>query len=304
MNSNSILNDFKQIFRSNDNAVLQIILINIVVFLAVNLIRLVTFLFGLSENILDETLKWLAVPADFHSLIFRPWTVVTYMFLHEGILHILFNMLWFYWFGNILREYIGNKKIFPIYLLGGIFGAALYILSFNIFPVFRNVIDGSFAMGASAGVLAIVVATAVLLPDYQLFLLFFGAIKLKYIAIVSILLDLVSIPQGNAGGHIAHLGGALFGFLFIKQLQRGNDWSIGVNYFFDFVKNIFLIKSKPKIVHRQTSAFTKKSPAKKSISAEKQAKIDAILDKIAQSGYENLSTDEKAFLFNASNDPD
>ncbi len=305
--NSSLWDDFKREFLDKQNMVSQIIIINVAVFLAVNLVIFFLWAFY-SQTPEYETLKstfihWFAVPASLGTLIFQPWTIVTHLFLHEDFWHILFNMLWLYWFGNILREYLGNHKILPVYILGGFAGAVLYILSYNTLPVFREVMPFSYALGASAGVLAVVVGTATLLPNHAINLIFFGPVKLKYIALISVIIDLISIPKGNAGGHIAHLGGALFGFVFIRQLQRGQDWSVGFNRLMDkiidaltAILGFFKKDRKPKVVYRQRGKPRKSAKTKPS----NQDKIDEILDKISKSGYDSLSSDEKELLFRAS----
>ncbi len=228
--------------------------------------------------------------------MFQPWSILTYMFLHDGFMHILFNMLWLYWVGSLLQEYLGNTKTYEAYFLGGISGGLLYLLAYNLLPVFSANVSYSFALGASAGVLAVVCAAATLLPDYNFQLLFFGNVKLKYIALISVLLDLISIPQGNAGGHIAHLGGALFGYLFIKLIYANNNLSYRLDALFDGFLNLFSSKPKIKIQHKTTFMKTATN-AKPS-----QADVDVILDKISKSGYESLSQTEKETLFKASKD--
>jgi membrane associated rhomboid family serine protease len=214
------------------------------------------------------------------------------MFLHDGFFHILFNMLWLFWMGNILHEYLGNKRVYQSYFLGGIFGGLIYMLAYNVFPAFNEAKHVSYALGASAGVLSVVVSAATLLPDYQIRLLFFGDVKLKWIALISVVLDLISIPNGNAGGHIAHLGGALFGFLFIKYLYTNTVF----DKYIDKIGNLFSRKSKLK-VHYKTTQNGNNVNIKVS-----QQEVDLILDKISKSGYESLSKREKEILFKASKD--
>ena len=299
--STSIWYDMKSEFLRGNNIVYQIIAVNVAIYILVGVFRLFLFLFQGDSMIYESFIKQLAVPADFKSLIFKPWTLLTYMFFHQGLFHILFNMLWLYWFGRIFREYLGNNKVLPVYILGGLAGAILYILAFNLFPVFSETLSISYALGASAGVLAVVIAAATLLPNYAIHLLFFGAVKLKYIAIVSVAIDILSIPSGNAGGHIAHLGGAIFGFVFIKQLQKGNDWSIGFNRFSDKVIAFFKSDGRQKVKATQTKqSRSAKGKKTKDKGSDYQKKIDVILDKISQSGYDSLTKEEKEFLFKAS----
>ena len=228
----SIADEIKKSFKSG-NALIKLLYINIAVFLAVKIIGVIFFLLSIDPSF--SLVNWLGVPADLNNLIFKPWTIFTYMFLHQEFLHILFNMLWLYWFGLIFLRYFNDKKLISVYIVGGLAGAALYILSFNIFPVFNQVIQMSYALGASASVIAIVIATSVYAPNHTINLMFFGPVKLKYIAIVTIVIDILSIASSNAGGHIAHLGGALFGYLYISQLRKGKNITKGFDRFMDKV---------------------------------------------------------------------
>ncbi|MBP7510496.1 MAG: rhomboid family intramembrane serine protease [Bacteroidia bacterium] len=277
------------------NAIIKIILINIVVYLAFALIGLVLFLFNLN-NWQTSALKLLMLPASVTNFVMQPWSLVTYMFLHEGFFHLLFNMLWLYWLGNLFQQYLGNSKSYQAYILGGFFGGIIYMLSFNLFPAFSNQVQFSYALGASAGVLSIVIATATLLPNYQVYLLILGPVKLKYIALVSVLLDLISIPNGNAGGHIAHIGGAVFGYFFIKLIYSNNLFSNQMDRFFESFGKVFKSKPPVKVYHKGNNAKPE------SFVKQNQQQIDQILDKISKNGYESLSQREKEILFKASKD--
>lgn len=269
---------------------MRIILINSVVFLLVNIIEQ-SLRFSKSEHSL---LYWLALPGNTLLALTHTWTFITYMFLHEGLLHILFNMLWLYWLGKIFVEYLGSKRLVAVYLLGGISGGLLFLLTAVLFPLHFN---NTFLLGASAGVMAVVIATAVLLPNYVIHLLFFGPVKLKYLALVSfILTSIIDISQ-NTGGKISHIGGALFGALFTLQHQKGNDITKPINAFFDWVLSLFKKRSTIKVSYRKKSV----SDEEYNLSQKaKQQKIDTILDKISKSGYESLTKDEKDFLFKTS----
>ncbi|HXH19392.1 MAG TPA: rhomboid family intramembrane serine protease [Chitinophagales bacterium] len=290
----SIWSDIKREFTSG-NMVSQLIIINVAVFVIINLVTVVVFL--TSGSMVNPLLPWIMLRADVMDLLKHPWTLLTHMFAHYSIWHLLFNMLWLYWFGRIIQEFIGGKKILPLYIYGGITGAALLIISYNIFPGLQSDMPYVSALGASAGVLAIVVAAATLVPDYTVFLLFFGGVKIKYIALFMVILDLVSIPGLNSGGYIAHLGGALFGYLFIKQLQMGHDWSKPFNDFLEVVGGLFKRKE-PRVIYKTKTPGQKK----KRYQEDKQQQVDAILDKIAQSGYDSLTKEEKEFLFKVSKD--
>ncbi len=261
--------------------------INVIVFLLVNITATVEQ-FVLQTNIIKlYTTDFLELTAYLPKLAFRFWTPLTYMFMHAGIFHILFNMLWLYWFGQIFEEYLGNKRTIGLYLLGGFAGAVLFVASFNIFPFFThvNAAVGATVVGASASVMAVMVATATLLPDYTISLMFIGPVKLKWLVLFFIVIDFLGIVGPNAGGEIAHLGGGLIGFIYVKQLQKGHDWITSLT-------GIFKPKSKLKVVAKNNSGYSKGQP--------RQEEIDAILDKISRSGYDSLTRQEKEILFRAS----
>jgi membrane associated rhomboid family serine protease len=287
----NLFQEIKYNYLQSNHAVKRIIAINVAVFLVFAVVNVFSFLLKSGVSTQSFT-TYFTLPATLSVFIYRPWSLFTYMFLHDGFFHILFNMLWLFWMGNILHEYLGNKRVYQSYFLGGIFGGLIYMLAYNIFPAFNETKHVSYALGASAGVLSVVVSAATLLPNYQIRLLFFGDVKLKWIALVSVVLDLISIPNGNAGGHIAHLGGALFGFLFIKYLYTNTIF----DKFFDRIGNLFSKKSNLK-VHYKTTQNGKHVNLKVS-----QHEVDLILDKISKSGYESLSKREKEILFKASKD--
>ena len=292
---NTITNYLRRFFLQR-NMVNRLIAVNVAVFLIISL-----FNFGSFVTNYAYPKSWLTnelgLPASWHSLLFHPWSIITYAFTHEAFLHILFNMLWLYWLGNIFSDFLGNKRLLPVYLMGSVAGGVLYVLAYNLLPVFRPEVNSAICIGASAGVLAIVIAAATQVPDYTVYLMFIGPVKLKWIALITISLDVISIPSENAGGHIAHLGGALFGFAFVKQVQNGNDWTAPLNRFFDWVTVLF---QKIPGMRVSYSFPDKKQKRTEKVKDKKQEHIDAILDKIAKEGYENLTREEKDFLFNAS----
>jgi hypothetical protein len=222
------------------------------------------------------------------------------MFLHYDFFHILFNMLWLYWFGKIFLEYLNPKKLISVYLIGGLAGGLVYVLAFNLFPAFQESVSQSVALGASAAVLAIVMAISFYVPDYTLYLMFFGPVKLKYIAMATVLIDVLSIRSGNAGGHLAHLGGAFFGFLYATQLQRGKDISIGFSRFMDSLFSLFKRRTKIKVEYKRPEGRPETDMEYNARRAAEQRTIDQILDKIARSGYDGLSKEEKEMLFKSS----
>ena len=288
---NSIIDGFKDSFRQG-SILTKFIYLNIGVFLAVKIVQIFLYLFNSPDNTMNF-LRWLAVSADLSELIRKPWTVVTYMFLHENFIHILFNLLWFYWFGKIFLEYFEQKKLTGVYILGGLAGAVLYILSFNIFPVFGSVLHNSLALGASASVMAIVIAVSFYVPDHTVHMMFFGQVKIKYLAIGVFLITSVFDFSTNTGGKIAHIGGALLGYLFTYQFRKGKDITRGINRLIDNIVSFFKPRQKMKVTYKRPKTDMEFSRQK----AEKQKEVDRILDKISKGGYESLTKKEKEILF-------
>lgn len=222
--------------------------------------------------------------------------------MHADFMHILFNMLWLYWFGSLFLYFFSGKHLRGLYLLGGICGGLLYMVSYNLFPYFRPVVEYSTMVGASASVLAIVIATAYREPNYQIRLFLFGSVRLKYLALIVVVTDLLFITSGNAGGHIAHLGGALAGLWFAASLSKGKDITAWINALLDAIASLFSKKRwqrKPKMkVHY--GANRQKDYTYNATKKEQSDEIDRILDKLKQSGYESLTSEEKKRLFDAS----
>ena len=289
---NSIFNTFRREF--NQGTILnKLIYINVSVFLLFSILDVFSFMFQFN---IGPLLNKFYLSANLSILIKQPWSFISYMFLHSGFLHLLFNMVWLHFGGKLFLQYLNHKQLLSTYILGGFFGGILFIITYNYVPAFQALSAGASAIGASASVLAIMVAIATYTPNYAIQFPFIGFVKLKYITIFMVALDILSIPKGNAGGHIAHLGGALFGYLYIKQLQKGNDLSINFSNFLERLINTFKTKSNLKKVHKRAKSDYEFNSEKES----KQKEIDKILEKIANSGYESLSKEEKATLFNAS----
>lgn len=294
-----IITDLKEAFRRG-NVYIQLIFINVGVFVVTTLIGILLQLFNRSAAGIFELL---ALPASFTRFVWQPWSILTYMFMHAGFLHILFNMLWLYWFGSLFLYFFSGKHLRGLYIVGGICGGLLYMISYNVFPYFRPMTAYSTMVGASASVLAIVVATAYREPNYPVRLLFFGNVRLKYLALIVVLTDLFFITSSNAGGHIAHLGGALAGLWFAASLNKGKDITSWVNKALDAIAALFSAKTwkrKPKMkVHygNNTRQNDYDYNARKKAQSDE---IDRILDKLKKSGYESLTTEEKKSLFDAS----
>lgn len=290
----TIITDLKETFRRG-NICIQLIYINVAAFV---LTTLAEVLFQLFNRSIAGTFEWLELPASLLRFSMQPWSLLTYMFMHAGFMHILFNMLWLYWFGTLFLNLFSARHLRGVYLLGGICGGLLYMVAYNLFPYFRPMTDYSFMLGASASVLAIVAATAYREPDYPIRLLLFGAIRLKYLALIVIGTDLLFITSSNAGGHIAHLGGALSGLWFAASLSKGTDPTAWINRCWDALTSLFSPKPrKPKMkIHYGRQKDYDYNARRKAQSDE----IDHILDKLKKSGYDSLTTEEKKSLFDAS----
>lgn len=289
MNTNNLIGQFKQL-----SIVLKIIVINTLIFL---IVYLGSFFFKLSPAIL---VSWFVLPTSFLEIVFQPWSFVTYAFLHAGFWHLFWNMYLLYWFGLYVLNLFTSKRFLTIYLLGAINGGLFYVLAYNLFPVFNNI--SSNLMGASASVLAIVIFIATYTPD-AIVRIFTFRIKLWQIGLVLVLLDLFQLPtSGNAGGLIAHMGGAIFGYVYAIQLKKGNDIGIWFENSMDALVNLFKTNRHKhfKQVHKTKQSSTKNT--KRSSTNNHQIKIDRILDKIGKSGYDSLTKAEKDFLFKAGKD--
>jgi membrane associated rhomboid family serine protease len=296
-----VFDEFKNAFSRHNNAHVQLIIINVVVFLTLVVIKVLSEV-SKSSEVFDLIHAQLSIPAPFLSFIQKPWTVITYAFVHDlsGIWHILFNMLALYWFGKLLVEYLGSDKVIAIYVLGALAGAILYLLVYNTIPFYQERIPALGMVGASAAVYAVLIAAATLLPDYTFFLLLFGPVRIKYIALVYIVISLLGSIGLNAGGNIAHLGGAFIGYIYIKQMQAGVNWGSWITATLVWFKGLFTPSSKVKVTYRKTEPRAAQSASASKASKASQDEIDAILDKISDRGYESLSKEEKEKLFNAS----
>jgi len=255
----------------------KLIVINIIFFIIPLILNTFLWLFELKDiSILD----YFVVEADLMSLIFKPWSLITYGFLHGSFSHLFWNMIMLFYFGNILVNYFGDKRLLNVFFNGILFGGIIYIISYNLFPVFTGV--SSKMIGSSAGVMAILFYITSYNPNHTI-RFFFVNIKLLYIAVFLLLMDIIQIPVDNSGGHIAHLGGALIGFLMFRSF-KGID-------FVDIYTNLSTRKNNKKIKRNKTFSGSNFD----------QKKIDSILDKISESGYESLTKEEKNYLFKASN---
>lgn len=288
-----IFTRLKQTFRSG-NILAKFIYINVGLFLLIRLAVVLLMLFNISGV---SFMQYLQMPSSPFLLLLRPWTLFTYMFTHYDFLHILFNMLWLYWFGQIFLQFFNERQLGGLYVLGGLAGALFFMVAYNIFPYFQTVASHSFLMGASASVMAIVFAVSFYRKDYIIHLFLLGRIKLIYLALFSLVLDLLAITSTNAGGHIAHIGGALLGILFATRYTQGKDLTRPMNRLIDWFVNLGKRKPRMKVTYKRTETDQEYNARKHQESQD----LDEILDKLKRSGYDSLSREEKRKLFDASN---
>jgi membrane associated rhomboid family serine protease len=287
-----IFTNLKQNFKVGD-VLTKLIYINVGIFVLIRLVSVFLMLFNINST---SFLQYLQFPSSPELFLYRPWTVFTYMFTHFDVLHILFNMLWLYWFGKLFLTYWGERQLGGLYVWGGIAGAVLFMLSYNIFPYFQHLANDSYLMGASASVMAIVFAVAFYQKDLEVNLLIVGKVKLIYLAIFTFVIDLLAITSSNAGGHLAHIGGALLGIYFAVQIQKGKDLTRSMNRLIDWFVNLGKRKPKMKVSYKRTETDYEYNARKH----QEIVDLDSILDKLKRSGYESLSSDEKKRLFDAS----
>ena len=287
------INSIRDILRKKDT-LFTLIFVNVAIFAVCAIFRVIGVLFEINYPDLGI---YFEVSSNVHTALSHFWTLFTYMFLHYDIWHILFNMLMLYWFGLIFRSYFTSKHLVAVYILGGIAGALFYILTFNTIPYFVG-LGASSMIGASGAVTAIIFAAAFYNRNLEVGLLFLGRIKIIYIAMFNFLLDFIALGGGsNTGGHVAHIGGAVFGYLFATQYLKGRDITKWFNYLIDRVANLFKRSPKMKVSYRKGKTDEQYNQQRHSNEVE----IDRILDKIKQSGYNSLNDEEKKRLFDASN---
>lgn len=272
----------------------KLIYINIAIWIVVRLTSVVLLLGG-NENL--TFIEWLSLPASFGQFIARPWTLITYMFLHYELLHILFNLIWLYSFGKIFLEYHPPRKLLSLYIFGGLCGGLFFMAAYNFFPYFQHSIDFSQLLGASAAVISIVIATAVYVPNHVIHLVFIGPVKIKWIALLSVILYLVNLTGDNAGGNFAHLGGAFWGLLYMTTLKSGYNLSSRAERFLD---GIFSWTRPKKNLKVEYNAGGYREYGYNRSKKAKQEEVNRILDKISASGYESLTVEEKEMLFKMS----
>jgi membrane associated rhomboid family serine protease len=289
------MNPLETIFASyrQGNSLIRLIFINVSVFLLLGFFEIVLQLLKFPSAFVWG---YLSLPADLYQLIYRFWTPISYMFLHEGFFHLLFNMLSLFWFGQLFLICFSEKQLVGLYLFGGLMGAFLYVGAFNLFPYYTPIVSQSLLLGASGSIMAIIVASATQSPNMEMQLLLIGRVKLKYIALVAVLTSFFGITSSNGGGQLAHLGGALAGYYFVVSLRQGRDLTKGINWILNYLAN-FSTARKLKVKPNKSRTTPMSDGEYNANKARKMASIDKILDKIKTSGYESLSAEEKKRLF-------
>jgi membrane associated rhomboid family serine protease len=296
----SLTQDIRDAFSRRDNALNQLIILNLLVFGVLIILKAIFFI-AQANGIYSLITRQLELSSNGWVLLRHPWTLLTYAFVHEGVLHVVMNMLNLYWFGQLIREYLGDRRLVSLYVLGSLVGGITFVLAYNFLPVFQGHV-GVALIGASAAVTAIIVAAATKLPNYTFMLFLFGAVKIKWIAaVVVVVLSIAPIYGGNPGGGLSHLGGALVGFLFIKQLDAGRDIGWPVVATGAWLSRVFQRGPAMKVTHRTSMPSSSRSATSSAgPSAMASEEVDLILDKISRSGYASLSKEEKQKLFQAS----
>jgi len=294
MRDTTLWQDFRMYVLHSGNVLNKLIAINCAAFILFGAFYVVLLIFGISPVIHDQVDTLFQFPSSPWEFLHKPWSIVTYQFMHSGFMHILFNMIMFLFAGRIFREYLGDKKLLAVYILGGVAGALMFMLGYNTIPFLRN--GHGELIGASASIMAILVAVGTLLPRYTVFLIIIGPVRLVYIVLVLVVLDFLSIGFTNTGGSLAHLGGSLFGYVYIITLQKGTDIGAWLNQLLEGIQNIF--KRKSVKLHSYNDAPRRNAPVRPGRIS--QDEVDKILDKIASSGYDSLSQHEKEILFRAS----
>jgi membrane associated rhomboid family serine protease len=297
----------KILLGQDGNALINLIILNAIVFALLEFIYVVYLISNLNEEAYFKNIfNWFILPADLTKFSSRPWTILTYMFTHEKLIHLLGNMFFLWSFGYILQDLAGNRKLVPIYIYGGVVGAIFFSLSYYIFPFLHDNISTGTLMGANVSIMAVAVATTALSPDYRIFPMINGGIPLWILTLAYAIIDIASIPVNNPAKYIAHLSGAAVGFFFVYQLRKGKDWSEWMNNFFDWVDNLFNPRAKniSKPVKEEFFYKVKESQPYKKTPNVTQKRVDEILDKINQKGFHFLTDEEKDILKRAASGDD
>lgn len=273
------------------NGAEKLILVNVICFVLPLFLRTILYLFNIP---LDVMIGWFELSAEWSDLLFKPWTIFTYSFMHSGFFHLFWNMYLLYFASRLFLNLFSSRTFFNVYFLGVFLGGLTFMLSYTVFPAFQYA--SPIMVGASAGVMAVMIFMATYSPDVEVRIIFFN-IKLRYLGIAFVLLDVIQIPYGNAGGHLAHLGGSALGYFYVRRLDQGVDIGLPFENFTNRVLNLF--KKQPNLKTIYKSKYSSNKKKKETRQEIDQNKIDAILDKISKSGYDSLTQKEKDFLFQA-----
>ena len=295
----------KPLLGQDNNALVMLIAINALIFVALNFLLIVYFL-GYQDNTTaraffnKQILDWFVLPASMDKLATRPWTLITSMFTHYDVWSLISTLLWLWGFGYILQDLAGNKKLLPVYLYGGFAGALSFLLSIHLIPAFyQNIALTPSLLGGGAAVMAVAVATTTLAPDYRIFPLINGGIPLWVLTLIFVAIDYATIASTSGGYAIAHLAGGAIGFIFVRQLRNGNDWSLWMINLVDWIDNLFNPEKKEKAPKEKLFYKASSKPYQKRSNLTQQ-RLDEILDKINLQGYHLLTDEEKDFLKRAS----
>ena len=285
----------------NNNSLAKLIIVNLTVFVLFVFIK-VFYQFTFVKEVAmvhyyADIYNNLAMPVTFEGMIRKPWTLFTHMFYHDAIWHLIGNMLWLWMFGSIFQDLTGIRKIVPVYIFSALGGALVILLAYSFIPALQG--TSANATGASAGIMGIVVATTLIAPDYRIFPMINGGIPLWVLTILFVIIDLGLMAGPNTGGHLAHIAGAFTGYMFILSLRRGYDWSEGVNRAWDWMINLFNPDKQKGKMKDQLFYKSGRAPYSRSPNLTQQ-RIDEILDKINQKGYDSLTSEEKELLKRAS----
>lgn len=281
-------------FKQGDNLT-RLIMINIAVYVLMLLVEMISFLAsGSSAGFTAFVSQWFALSSNPFTFIMRPYTLITYMFIHAGFFHLLFNMLILYFSGRIFMEYVGDRRLLALFVYGGIAGGMLFFVLYNISPAFTA---GVPLVGASAGVVAVLVAAAVYAPNLPVRLFFVLEVKFWIVAALAVVSYVAGVSGSNSGGNLAHLGGAALGYWFVVSLKKGTDWSIGFYKILGSISTFFSSKKKSPLKKVYPKPNKSQSYTTQRQTQNDRQRVDEILDKIKEHGYDKLSKEEKDFLF-------
>jgi membrane associated rhomboid family serine protease len=298
----------KRMYLGQDgNALVQLLVLNAVIFVVLKFVFIFFLLTDASkEGFITHVFNWFVLSANPEKIIWRPWTLISFMFTDQQLFRFISNMFWLWSFGYILQDLTGNRKLVPIYLYGGIAGAFIYIVVHLLSPDLHAQADTDFLYAANCSIAAVAVATTVISPDYRIFPMISGGIPLWVLTLIFLLINFAGVGNSDTATYMAYAGAAGTGFLFIDQLRRGRDGSLWINQFFDWFGNLFNPEKKKKPKNKKDEFYYNAAGTQpyKKIPNITQKRIDEILDKINQQGYRFLTSEEKEILKRAAEEED